>query len=193
MLGQQYPLPPAISLAAVVRSLIARACACDCSGSAKKFAQRPCLGFRRIVNGKAQPYEFMTYHEVGSAEQHCTRGSSRCQCAALLCQQLVNLACVLNQVAQPRSYLPSYQWQPLACPRPGALSSSLATSSTSYVASLHHVWPCLVVPHQYMNQLTTAITLLAAGRRQGGCCGLRLRGPGPPGRRQSGHLRRQLP
>lgn len=36
------------------------------SASTKKFANRPCLGYRKVVNGQAQPYEFLSYHEVGS-------------------------------------------------------------------------------------------------------------------------------
>lgn len=196
-LGQLQLLPPAVSPATVdrvaVRPLTAHACAISCSGSAKKFAQRPCLGFRRIVNGKAQPYEFMTYHEVGTLEQGRTRGSSLCQCAALLCQQLVYPACGLNQLAQPSSSLPSHQCKALASPRPGALSPSLPQPQ-------HLVWRhCITHGHTWprsatsMKQLSTTITLLAAGGRQGGRSGLRLRGPGPQGRRQGGHLRRQLP
>mmetsp|Transcript_22299 Transcript_22299/g.48717 ORF Transcript_22299/g.48717 Transcript_22299/m.48717 type:complete len:658 (+) Transcript_22299:118-2091(+) len=32
--------------------------------SAEKFPNRPCLGSRPIVNGQAQPFQFMTYNEV---------------------------------------------------------------------------------------------------------------------------------
>ncbi|GAX79708.1 hypothetical protein CEUSTIGMA_g7149.t1 [Chlamydomonas eustigma] len=32
--------------------------------SVKLYGNRPCLGYRRIQNGEAQPFEFMTYYEV---------------------------------------------------------------------------------------------------------------------------------
>lgn len=45
--------------------------------SARKFPTRPCLGYRPIVDGKAQPYEYMTYHEVLNKASAAASGLSQ--------------------------------------------------------------------------------------------------------------------
>lgn len=37
---------------------------CFCRSSSEKYENYACLGFRRIIKGEAQPFEFMTYKEV---------------------------------------------------------------------------------------------------------------------------------